>query len=41
MKGLVVSVIAGKPIDLMRVIKFKKSRLRVRYELQEMDLPTM
>ena len=34
-------VIIGTPIDLSRVIKINKPSQRVRYELQEIGMPTL
>jgi predicted GTPase len=34
-------VIVGTPIDLTRVIKISKPFQRVRYELQELGVPTL
>ncbi len=40
-KADVDMVIIGTPIDLKRVIKINKPAQRVRYELQEIGLPTL
>ena len=34
-------VIIGTPIDLTRIIKINKPSQRVRYELQEIGVPTL
>jgi predicted GTPase len=34
-------VVIGTPIDLSRVIKINKPSQRVRYELQEIGVPTL
>ena len=34
-------VIIGTPIDLGRIVKFKKPTVRVTYELQEIGTPTL
>jgi predicted GTPase len=34
-------VLIGTPIDLARVVKIKKPAIRVRYELQEIGIPTL
>jgi predicted GTPase len=34
-------VVSGTPIDLTRIIKVNKPMQRVRYELQEIGVPTL
>ncbi|NWF63809.1 MAG: GTPase, partial [Chloroflexi bacterium] len=40
-KADVDMVIIGTPIDLSRVVKINKPSQRVRYELQEIGVPTL
>ena len=40
-KSDVDMVVIGTPIDLSRVLKIKKPSQRVRYELQEIGVPTL
>ena len=35
------TVVIGTPIDLGRVVKINKPSVRVRYELQEIGMPTL